>query len=930
MIAADLLERGVELELVDELLTGAAAGEGGFLLIEGLAGIGKTRVLAEVRRRAGTRMRVLTARGSELEGAFPFGVVRQLFESVMTDPDLRDLALLGAAAPAGDVLGAPTGNTQAGNASFAVLHGLYWLTQNLSDDLPLVLTVDDLHWVDRPSLRYLAYLVRRLEGAPILLAATLRTSEPGIDPALLAELAHDPVARPLRPSPLSEDAVGALLGERLADTPDPAFVAACHASTGGNPLLLRQLLVALAADKVRPSADAVDVVTQIAPRAVSRTVLLRLARLPAEAESVARAIAILGEQTSPDAVAELSGIAPKTVAEMTTALVRAEILRAEPPLGFEHPLVRDAVYQEMAPAQRELLHGRAAEALRAGGAPAEQVATQLLRTPPRGDADAVATLMAAGHDAVARGAPDGAVAYFQRALDEPPEPEVRPGLLGALGVIEAQTNGPGAAAHLREVLDGLDDPFARAGIAQVLSRTLIFTGAPEVGSDVATEARDGLPDVPEARDVRLGLEAVRVIAAIFGVVDDAQLALLAEHRHPPPEAGTGELLLAAMAVYTWAQTDGTAEECCAAALDLLRDGRLRLADDPLISSGAFAVLQFAAHDELLEIWERERAEAYRTGSLLLTSTMHNWYAGALLRRGDLEQAREEFETGHRQFRQWGYSPEILTVSACHLVVLLTEQGELQDARALLDSLVAPERDAIATFHRLYAEAQLALAENDPARALELCDELERRITWVTRPIDYPWPRVRAMALDLAGRSGEAREVARAWVEQTRAWGAPGEVGAALRVLGLVERDEGVATLEQAVEILEGSSARLELAKALAALGATLRRARKPTEAREPLRRALELASACGAPGLVEHVRTELYASGARPRSDALGGADALTPSERRVVDLAVAGHANREIAQQLYVTPKTVEVHLTNAYRKLGVRSRHDLAGALG
>ncbi len=924
-----LLERDDELALVDEMLASAGAGEGRFLLIEGLAGIGKTRVLTEVRRRAGSRKRVLTARGSELEAAFPFGAARQLFEGVMADPELREIALAGAGAAAGDVLGAPTGNTQAGNASFAVLHGLYWLTLNLAEERPLVLSVDDLQWVDRPSLRFLAYLVRRLEGAPVLLAATLRSSEPGIDPALLAEVVQDTAVEALQPRPLSEDAVAGLIAERLGTAGDEAFVAACHRSTGGNPLLLHQLLVALAADAVSPVEANVDMVRQIAPRAVSRTVLLRLARLPAEAAAVARAAAILGEHAAADAVAALAGLAPEALAETTGALIKAEILRADPPIGFAHPLVRDAIYQEIPPAERELLHGHAAEVLRDAGAPAEHIATQLLLTPARARPWVVETSMAAGYEAIARGAPDGAVAYFQRALDEPPAPEERVGVVGALGIIEAQTSGPGAVEHLREVLESSDDPFARAGVAQILSRTLIFTGAPEEGSAVAAAARDALPDTPEARDVRLGLEAVRVIAAVFGVIDDAQLALLAEHRHPPADAGVGEKLLASMAVYAWSQTDGNATECCAAALALLRDGGLSIADDPLTATGAFAVLQFAAHDELLDIWARERAEAYRTGSLLLTSTIHNWYGGALLRRGDLGQAREEFETGHRQFRQWGYSPEVLTVSACHLVVLLTEQGELARARALHDGLVAPERDAIATFHRLYSDAVLLLAEGQPGPALERCAELADRMTWVTRPIDYPWPRVQALALDRLGRTDEAVVVAEDWVAQAREWGAPGEVGAALCVLGLVQRDAGLDTLREAVAVLDGSSARLELAKALAALGSTMRRAREPSEAREPLRRALDLASACEAHALADHIRTELQATGARPRTDALAGVEALTPSERRVADLAAAGSANREIAQQLYVTPKTVEVHLTNAYRKLGIGSRRELAGAL-
>ena len=131
-------------------------------------------------------------------------------------------------------------------------------------------------------------------------------------------------------------------------------------------------------------------------------------------------------------------------------------------------------------------------------------------------------------------------------------------------------------------------------------------------------------------------------------------------------------------------------------------------------------------------------------------------------------------------------------------------------------------------------------------------------------------------------------------------------------------------------MLAGSNARLEHAKALAALGSALRHARRPAEAREPLREALDLAAACGAPAFADEVRSELYAAGARPRTDAMAGVAALTASERRVAGLAAGGETNRDIAQALFVTPKTVEVHLSNAYRKLGIRSRRELSAALG
>ena len=150
---------------------------------------------------------------------------------------------------------------------------------------------------------------------------------------------------------------------------------------------------------------------------------------------------------------------------------------------------------------------------------------------------------------------------------------------------------------------------------------------------------------------------------------------------------------------------------------------------------------------------------------------------------------------------------------------------------------------------------------------------------------------------------------------------------ALRVLGTIEQSP--ERLREAAALAAHSPARLEHAKALAAEGTALRAARRPTAARDPLRQALELADALGADALAKRVRHELYAAGGRPRTTAQRGPAALTPGERRVVERAAAGQTNRAIAEALFVTPKTVELHLRNAYRKLGARSRHDLARLL-
>ena len=194
-------------------------------------------------------------------------------------------------------------------------------------------------------------------------------------------------------------------------------------------------------------------------------------------------------------------------------------------------------------------------------------------------------------------------------------------------------------------------------------------------------------------------------------------------------------------------------------------------------------------------------------------------------------------------------------------------------------------------------------------------------------VDTPFRSYQALALHHLGRREEALALAGEEVEIAARWGAPSIVARALRVLGTVEHSP--ERLHAAATLAAGSPARLEHAKALAELGAALRAARRPTEARDPLRQALELADALGAGAVASRARQELYAAGGRPRSTALRGRDALTPSELRVAERAAAGQTNRAIADALFVTPKTVELHLRNAYRKLGVHKRHELATQL-
>ena len=277
---------------------------------------------------------------------------------------------------------------------------------------------------------------------------------------------------------------------------------------------MRELLKTLQAEGVRPDRAHADAIREVGPRAVSRTVLLRLARLPPDAVPVARAVAVLGDGAGLPAVATVAQTDEHRVAVAARALAGAEILRAEPPLGFVHPLVRDAVYHDLAAAERELLHERAARALLDLGAAPELVAAQLLAAPSRAEPWVVTLLREAALAARRRGATESAVLYLRRALEEPPPAEQREQLLLELGLVEGFVNPPAAVAHISQVHDQLVDPQVRAQAAAMLGRMLLFTGPPQAAATVV-QARAGRPPgrarghAPGARGARAVHRRVR-------------------------------------------------------------------------------------------------------------------------------------------------------------------------------------------------------------------------------------------------------------------------------------------------------------------------------------------------------------------------------------------------------------------------------------
>jgi DNA-binding CsgD family transcriptional regulator len=936
-----LLERDAVLARIDERLREASAGRGSLLLLEGPAGIGKTRlVLAAGRHGRELGLTTLSARGSELEQDFAYGLVRQLFEAplVAASPPERAELLAGAAGHAAGLFGLAAAREDVAGAlldpSFAILHGLYWLCANLGRRSPLLLCIDDVHWADQASLRFLHYLGRRLDELPVAVVAAARPGRPADAAAVLGALAASPPAEALELAPLSERAVAELMRLAFGTDVEPAFAGACHEVTGGVPFFVRELVRAIAEQGIEPTAAASSRVAALAPRAVSHSVVRRLSRLSPPARQLARAAAVLGE-ADVRLAAGLAGVDTGTAATAADELAAAGILEEGRPLRFIHPIVRAAAEADLPPGQRAGLHAAAARRLANEGASAHRIAAHLLATDPAGDDGVAGSLLSAARAATANGAPDSAVAYLRRALAEPPSGRLRPDVLLELGFAESYAGDPQAAAHLEAALDIAPATTAQVSITLALGRMLQIGGRNRESLEVfdRTRARLGATD----RNAALTLEGAALGAAQFDAetADDAaqriaRLRRLAEEEPDVPPSVFGTLAVAAVNANEPAETAARlALRALAGAPKLLPEA----VDRPPFFYHACNALAFAErYDEALSRFDEALADARRLGSLPHVLGLSCYRALHQLRIGNLADAeadaRVALETGPRP-------PGIhAAVALAALLQTLAERGELQAAEAADQRYRFAEQfpTTMQAGWLLAARGRLRLAELRPAEALGdllAAGDLFARLRILT-PAAASWRSDAALAHLALGAPAEARALAAEEVGLAQAFHGPRTLGIALRAAGLADGgSRGIELLRQAVRVLDGSGARLEHARAMADLGAALRRVGQRAESREILRLALDLAHRRGAFALTERIRTELVAAGGRPRRLVLSGLDSLTPGERRTAQLAAAGLSNREIAQNLFVTARTVEGHLTHAYQKLAITSREQLPAAL-
>jgi hypothetical protein len=837
-VTTGLLERDDVLAVIEGLVARAGDG-GGAILLQASAGMGKTALLDELRASASARasaggVSVLAARGIDLEQNFPLGVVRQLLQPTLhrAAADERERWLAGAAATAEAVL---RGDAAAAIEEGAAFNALYWLVAAMTADRPLALVVDDLHWCDLESLRWIGFLVRRLEG--LSLAVVLATRPPEATPPERAftALQEDPHVRTVALHPLSEAATRSLVRGRY-DAADDSFAAACHEASGGNPFLLRELLSAARDDGVAPSAANVGRVASLASAGLQRAVHVRLAALGEDAAGVARATALLGVGASVSLVAGFTRTPVEEVATAAQALQRVDLLAPGPRLSFRHALLRAAVLAGMGEVAVTAGHLRAAHVLHERSAPAEEVAAHLLVCEPGGDDWAPGVLEHAARDASARASPRLAARLLERALAEPVGADRRALLEAELGGALATGGDPRGIDVLLRATQNDEDPVRRAGVALRLAIPMWSSGRVSELPAVIEGARARLPEGHRALEFQLA--AIRAAAATWGSGEPVgpnvatALSLLPD---PGQDSMATRLALSLLGV-AGAYANWPGHELAVLARRAVGDAdahaRAIAAGIPLMP--AFAVLHLVEdEDGVAEGFDRVEAAQRRRGALALgLSLTLGWRAMCNVRHGRLLDAEADaqlaLQTAPDAFAR------LRNIAVTALARVHTERGFPERALALVDAQLPFSREGGSEETALRLErARILQALRRPREAADVA----LAISAETQALDceaavFLWPAVAAEALLEVGDGEQAAALAARAVSLAESFGAPGPIGCALRVLGLAVQDLGHL---RAAERALAESARRRVATRWSArrrAGAAGRR----NGARPPLRR----------------------------------------------------------------------------------------------
>ncbi|WP_072481618.1 helix-turn-helix transcriptional regulator [Amycolatopsis australiensis] len=913
--------REPELSRLTSLFPAALGGRAASAVLVGEFGMGKTATLhAAAALAADAGFTVAIATGSRLESHLAGGVARQLADALAVPGTPRP--------PTGDLCG-PAGESEALDLFFRIV-------REATGRGPLFLGIDNVHLADAWSMRCLAYIRHRVLDLPVLIVLTSLIGHPPHNEVALLEMAG------CTPATITLNGLGDAGAAEILGLAPGELATACREATGGNPYLLQALR-----PRLLPGADPHELGSSL----IGQVLHTRMQEFP-HAPAILHAAAILGEDADFDLLARLAGVDELDALQAIDTMVRLHVLSNSDRPALTYSFARNSVLKDMPRTTRAVNHARAAKLLAETGAPPERVAAHLLEATSIRIPWGVDVLRLSARNAVFSGRPEPAAAYLRRALEERLTSGARVAVLLQLAHAEFQLDPPAAAMRVREAVDTVGNRETAAFIATAMLLSLCG-----------------------GQDARLAISAAGQIAArldaggpdaVWPLLCMTYLAEAGSRLGPPPEFRDFE--------EQWAPlTDPAAQRSRSAllALDAVRSGEsaqeavghfadaLSLTaappragdsatrspreqvggDGDLFEQHYFFTLATAvladepAHiDRLCRVLdvEREPWDVHVPHGALPTLAR----GIALQASGDLQRASVHFESLLRRFDERGGTTTcpVGVLCAAKLVECWVDLGRFEAATSLLDRMDFVASQGLFTHtYLLYARGRLRVATGYTRFGFEDLLSCGRRLAHhgMRFPGFVPWRAHAARAALALGQADDAVRLAEEDITASARWGAPRPLGTALTTLGLVrEDDEAERALNKAITTLRSSPARLQLATALTELGTLHARHGQSEKAIETLRQAVELSEHCGARPLARRAAEELR-SARRALTPAKDNEHGLTRQENRIAVMAAQGLTNREIATALHLTRRTVELHLSGAYRKLGIPGRAELGGAL-
>jgi DNA-binding CsgD family transcriptional regulator len=904
-----------ECDALDRLLESVRSGQSRVLVLRGEEGVGKSALLEYLVERAST-CRIARAAGVESEMELAFAGLQQLCAPLLD----RQERLPG---PQRDALGTALGQRDgAAPDRFLVSLAVLSLLSDAAEERPLVCLVDDAQWLDRASAQVFAFVARRLLAESVGLVFAVR------EPSLEQELTGLPE---LVVEGLSEAHARALLDSAIPGRLDQLVRDRIVAETRGNPLALLELTRGLTVAELAGGFALPDS-GPLASR-IEQSFLRRLHSLPVETQRLLLTAAAepVGDVTLLWRAATRLGIG----AEAAAPAEQAGLVELGPRVRFRHPLVRSAVYRTAGLVDRQEVHRALAESTdpavdpdrqawhraQAAAGPDEAVASELERSADR---------------AYRRGGDAAAAAFLKRATELTPDPARRGARALAAARAKIEAGSTDAAYELLAAAEICPlDQLQRARLARMRAQ---IEFARRRGSDAppllldAAKRLEGLDD-GLARDTFLEALGAAIFAGRLSLRLGAREAAQAARAAPPgpkPPRPTDLLLDGVAALFT----DGYQAGVAPLRRALLAFRRQADSGAPGIMRWLWLACPVAPEPVALELWDDESWHelagsavrlAREAGALGVLPIALAYRAGVHVLSGEFAAASALIEETDSITEATGNAPlryPSLLLAAWRgdeaNALKLMERG-VKDATARGEGRVLGFAGyATAVLYNGLGRYEVALAG-----AQRGCDPEDLGF--------FGWSLVETVE---AGVRSGAHDVAAAALrqleERTRAAGTDWALGSEARSRALLTDSQAAESFyREAIDRLERSRIAVHLARAHLVYGEWLRRENRRVDAREQLRTAWEMLSRIGADAFAERARRELLATGETVRKRTVETRDLLTPQERQIGRLAGEGHTNPEIGSQLFISPRTVEYHLSKVFSKLGISSRRELRGAL-